>query len=981
MKHERKIGFLAALEPPRRPGRARPSRAAASELSIEDARLDGVTVTFDFSTWGLVLRDVHGVAALAARGGGAGLVVRGAGAGPGAFSFDVRGAEARGGGRLRILEGRGAFALPFSHARLDRVATTAEAPDAIQLDASEVTTGRSVLTLAGAFDGVYGVSPASKTPGMTLAARFEDAADAAVALTHSAGLGKTPGLGPGARLAARFDGPFARLRLATTLDSPALGRLDADATLEGRGIPAGWPSTGSLSARSCRCRSRRSRAGSWTAASAAGSISAAPCRSTSCRCSSPGPRAPRGRGSCASAPAAAGRSAPPGRRGGASICRGCATPRGRSSCRAPASGCSAVASRRAGASRSGTRARSAGWTRQSSISRSAATGSPSTSCWGFSFVEGRVTVRARVRGPLRDFAVRLDLPGHQALEVLGERLGLPSRVDLGFADDTISLDRVRLAGPEGSAFEASGRVAVTGRLGLRVGVRDFPVARLPGLLQTRLPLAGRISGDLRLAGNPGAPSISGRLALERVTFQGRPVGGGALEITPGARGAIRARGRILEGIDADGVLSPGAAGLSGEATLVLDKLRLDPFLAALPAGITAAGILSGRLVARVGPGRPAVAEGRLSALTLVVTPPPRAGRALPPIELHAEGDIPLAAQTGDGPIAIGPARFGSSFGAFTLFGQSRGDDQRGTLRGRIDVGTFAPLAAPWFDRLAGALDVDLAATRTGAAGRLSVEGSVAIAAPLTLRPAAFPVDARVPSGRILLRGTTVETTALPVSVRAEHLAGGLVRRVSGDVRLDARVVGLGAAPSTRARVAVDRLAVDVPALGPRPLLCERGVVTADSRGDRLELTGVNLPVRGEARGIVTGGTHVDDATFAVRLQGDPRRRFFLSGDVQLLAVRTGTKAATAPTKPPSGGGASPGPIPWTRRPEIENTTLDLRLRSRGGAVAVDVPHVPDLRVDVDMHVGGTVKRPLVSGEPKGANIYSSFVLALRRLFR
>jgi len=48
---------------------------------------------------------------------------------------------------------------------------------------------------------------------------------------------------------------------------------------------------------------------------------------------------------------------------------------------------------------------------------------------------------------------------------------------------------------------------------------------------------------------------------------------------------------------------------------------------------------------------------------------------------------------------------------------------------------------------------------------------------------------------------------------------------------------------------------------------------------------------------------------------------------------------------------------------------------------VDVPKIPDLRVDLDMHVGGTVKQPAVTGEPKGANVYSSLALALARLFR
>jgi hypothetical protein len=65
---------------------------------------------------------------------------------------------------------------------------------------------------------------------------------------------------------------------------------------------------------------------------------------------------------------------------------------------------------------------------------------------------------------------------------------------------------------------------------------------------------------------------------------------------------------------------------------------------------------------------------------------------------------------------------------------------------------------------------------------------------------------------------------------------------------------------------------------------------------------------------------------------------------------------------------------------LEATTLDLRVHSSGGAIQVDVNNLPDLRVDVDMHVGGTVKKPAISGSPTGANVWSRFVLALVRLF-
>ena len=38
------------------------------------------------------------------------------------------------------------------------------------------------------------------------------------------------------------------------------------------------------------------------------------------------------------------------------------------------------------------------------------------------------------------------------------------------------------------------------------------------------------------------------------------------------------------------------------------------------------------------------------------------------------------------------------------------------------------------------------------------------------------------------------------------------------------------------------------------------------------------------------------------------------------------------------------------------------------------------RVDREIHVGGTVKKPSISGSPRGANFWSSFVLGIAKLF-
>ena len=248
-----------------------------------------------------------------------------------------------------------------------------------------------------------------------------------------------------------------------------------------------------------------------------------------------------------------------------------------------------------------------------------------------------------------------------------------------------------------------------------------------------------------------------------------------------------------------------------------------------------------------------------------------------------------------------------------------------------------------------------------------------MAAPLAFRLAALPFEARVPSGRILLRGNAVETTGFPVSVRADHLASDAIRRLEADVRIDARLGGTPAAPTARATLSIDRLTAQVPALGPQPIVGEHGTVLAENRKRALEITEVDLPFRGEARGISAAGTRIDQASFTVRLRGDPRRKLTLSGDVQIGAARVAAHAveARAAMVPPTGLGTPK---------ELDNARLDVRVRSQGGAVVVEVPKLPDLRVDLDLHVGGTPKHPVVTGEPRGANLYSRLLMALRRLF-
>jgi hypothetical protein len=217
-----------------------------------------------------------------------------------------------------------------------------------------------------------------------------------------------------------------------------------------------------------------------------------------------------------------------------------------------------------------------------------------------------------------------------------------------------------------------------------------------------------------------------------------------------------------------------------------------------------------------------------------------------------------------------------------------------------------------------------------------------------------------------------------VTVRAERFPIPAVRKIDARARVSARVDGAGGPGKFGARVLLDAVDVEVPLAGRKPVHSAGGEidVAGDARSGKLDLTRIDLPIAADVEGLTAApGATVDRATVAVRVQGN-QRQLAVSGDVEVGSAHV---SASALKKKASGGaGAKGGPL--AAHPEIEAARLDVRLRSRGGAIHVDVNNLPDLRVDLDMHVGGTVKKPSLTGSQHGANVWSSFVLALVRLF-
>ena len=367
---------------------------------------------------------------------------------------------------------------------------------------------------------------------------------------------------------------------------------------------------------------------------------------------------------------------------------------------------------------------------------------------GVGFAQGSLSFHAGVRGTPDDLALDVGFSnagsGLTGLTVLGEAVELPAHASL------------RLGG-----FGAGHRIAAAGRARRQHAALLRPHRHIrtagPRRRRARLPnraaprpdgrgsaAVGRDSGAVRIAGEPRAPAVSGNVTFTNVTFRNEPLGGGTLTVTPERGGAIRARGHLIEAIAVDGSLVPRPSGLEGAVTLTLNKLRLDPFLPRLPLAIAAGGVTSGTLAARIAPGKPAMAEGRLSELSVTLqVPVGRRAKSFRPLSMHAEGDIKMTVHSDEG-LSLSAARLRGDIGAFELSANSRGDDIDARLRGRIELDALAPFTRRWLDQLQGALDVDVSASRVGATGRIDAKGTAAVAAPISGAARGHAAGARRP---------------------------------------------------------------------------------------------------------------------------------------------------------------------------------------------------------------------------------------------
>jgi hypothetical protein len=193
--------------------------------------------------------------------------------------------------------------------------------------------------------------------------------------------------------------------------------------------------------------------------------------------------------------------------------------------------------------------------------------------------------------------------------IRGETFRLPpllrARLD---AEHEITIEPASVSRLGGGAIDVGGAVRSGGRTDLRVAVRDYPLARIPGLAGVHVPgpgtsvgqlLQGQVNASFDVTGPTRRPCLSGQLGLTGVSWAGRRLGDGRIVfrcLPDGARyegtliGALKIRGELRRrpehgakasttgdlaisgpGIDVNAALRLGATGaLDGTLSALVD---------------------------------------------------------------------------------------------------------------------------------------------------------------------------------------------------------------------------------------------------------------------------------------------------------------------------------------------------------------------------------------------------------------------------
>jgi len=355
-----------------------------------------------------------------------------------------------------------------------------------------------------------------------------------------------------------------------------------------------------------------------------------------------------------------------------------------------------------------------------------------------------------------------------------------------------------------------------------------------------------------------------------------------------------------------------------------------------------------------------------------------------------------------------------------------GKKVNGNVDGHLDLELLQPFLSGTVDRLTGAMDVSVVASGTldqpGLRGRLAVsqpvrirpktfdadvvlgtgiisldpEGAEVSKLAVTIDGATTQLDGHVTLGKDFKPQAVDAKLAGEISARfLGSLAGDAISDAQGRARIKAEVrgplgnptltawLGLGTItfrlrdPGTEVEVksgVVEVTNSGVSLRNVRVVLDDQGTLVIGAAGVRpgrvqikklvpLELGQIDFPLHGEQLTYRSPGVfEINDLAFDLDLGGNLNDGFQLGGELRVIAGRyvQDFKLSNLVLSPRTNE-SSVQPF-YEGKPLLENLGLDLNVRTLGDAFVVQNNIAPEIHIDIALHVGGTLSRPVLAGE-------------------
>jgi len=437
-------------------------------------------------------------------------------------------------------------------------------------------------------------------------------------------------------------------------------------------------------------------------------------------------------------------------------------------------------------------------------------------------------------------------------------------------------------------------------------------------------------------------------------------------------------------------------------------------------------VLSGQVGVEVQPGKPLAIQAVLTELAASIrqeiTEP---GGQVSTHRIGLQNDGELRATVAGDHIALDQAHFITDAGRFSVDGELEGESLRAAFSGQVDLELLQPLLRKKFQKLGGAVSLEAKVSGTMKRplldGTLAIARPVnavpagfdsAIAVPsgvvhlrsdaVELRDLAVSVAGATLrlKGRVGLGAKFLPTSlALQVNgevsaVLLESLVPDAVSDVSGRARIDAQVSGTLDQPKLSARIGLGEIQMRLRGFSGK-VAVESGTIElasqelflrevklrinddgrlligAGARPGRMRIVSlrpklvlgkVDLPLKGERLVYRSTDIEIDDLSFALELTGDLQNSLSLGGDVRLVSGRyiQDFNVRNLVLSPRINESAS-RPF-WEGVPLLENLELGLRVRTLGDGFIVQNNLAPEIFLQVDLLVGGTLSAPTLAGD-------------------